>query len=148
MSPTDTMITEPDRFLARQMAKRGLPRLRLPLLLRAGARRGPPASGAAHGAEITYVFDNLPQQPLELRRPIDIPAATPTTRSVADAMHAYWVAFAKTGDPGQRRRAGLAALWRPWPGDELVEFGADGVERAQRLRQGAPRPDRPPTPRP
>jgi para-nitrobenzyl esterase len=41
-------------------------------------------------------------------------------------MHAYWVAFAKTGDPA-------AAGGPAWPrytlaGDELLEFGADGAQ--------------------
>jgi para-nitrobenzyl esterase len=40
-------------------------------------------------------------------------------------MHAYWVAFAKTGDPGS---AGGPAWPRFTPGaDRLLEFGADGV---------------------
>jgi para-nitrobenzyl esterase len=80
--------------------------------------------GAAHGSEVTYVFDTLPDHALAYG-PRTIPAATDADRQVSHAMHAYWVAFAKTGDPGS---AGGPA----WPrfgadGEQLLEFGADGV---------------------
>ena len=120
---TDTMITEPDRELARQMARQGVPAFvyhfsYVPAALRAAS------FGAAHGSEIGYVFDNLPRQPFSYGGR-DFPAATPDDQKIADAMHAYWVAFAKTGDPG-------AAGGPAWPrytvdGDQLLEFGADGV---------------------
>jgi len=125
---TDTMITEPDRELAREMAKQGLPAFvyhfsYVPAALRAAS------FGAPHGSEIAYVFDTLATHPYSYGNH-DIPAATPDDQKIADAMHAYWVAFAKTGDPG-------AAGGPAWPrytvaGDQLVEFGADGVH----VRQG------------
>jgi para-nitrobenzyl esterase len=120
---TDTMITEPDRFLAREMTQQGLPAFvyhfsYVPAAIRASTY------GAAHGSEISYVFETLPDRPLELPGRT-IPAATPDDRRISEAMHAYWVAFAKTGDPG-------AAGGPAWPrysldGDALMEFGADGV---------------------
>jgi para-nitrobenzyl esterase len=120
---TDVMITEPDRELARQMARQGVAAYvyhfsYVPAAVRATS------FGAAHGSEIPYVFDNLPQQPFNYGGR-DIPAATPDDQKVSDAMHAYWVAFAKTGDPS-------AAGGPAWPrytldGDQLLEFGADGV---------------------
>jgi para-nitrobenzyl esterase len=84
----------------------------------------PTSFGAAHGSEIPYVFDNLPDHAITYGSR-EIPAATPDDVKIATAMNAYWVAFAKTGDPGS---AGGPA----WPrytaaGDELLEFGADGV---------------------
>ena len=125
---TDTLITEPDRDLAREMAEQGVPAFvyhfsYVPASLRATS------FGAPHGSEIPYVFDTLPTQPYSYGNH-DIPAATPDDQKIADAMHAYWLAFAKTGDPDS---AGGPA----WPrytvaGDQLVEFGADGVQ----VRQG------------
>lgn len=49
---------------------------------------------AAHAAEIFHVFETLDQ------RPDDSPHATDADRAVSAAMHARWVAFAKTGAPG------------------------------------------------
>jgi para-nitrobenzyl esterase len=120
---TDTMITEPDRQLGRDMAGQGLPAFIYHFSYVPAAAR-PASFGAAHGSEITYVFGNLRDQPLTYGTRT-IPAATPDDHKISDAMHAYWVAFAKTGDPG-------AAGGPAWPratakGGELVEFGADGV---------------------
>jgi para-nitrobenzyl esterase len=125
---TDTMITEPDRNLAREMARQGLPAFVYHFSYVPAASRAT-SFGASHGSEITYVFGNLPATPISFAG-FNIPAATPDDRKLSDAMHAYWVAFAKTGAPG-------AAGGPEWPryslaGDALVEFGADGVN----VRQG------------
>jgi para-nitrobenzyl esterase len=120
---TDMLITEPDRALARSMAAQHVPAYVyhfswVPASLR------PTSFGAPHGSEIAYVFQTLPDHPVHYGER-DIPAATPEDRKISDAMHAYWVAFAKTGAPG-------AAGGPAWPryetaADQLVEFGADGV---------------------
>jgi len=125
---TDTLITEPDRDLARELDRQGVPAFvyhfsYVPASLRATS------FGAPHGSEITYVFDTLPTQPYSYFGH-EIPGATADDQKIADAVHAYWVAFAKTGDPA-------AAGGPAWPrytvaGDQLVEFGADGVQ----VRQG------------
>ncbi len=120
---TDILITEPDRELAREMARQNVPAFVYHFSYVPAAVR-PTSFGAAHGSEVPYVFGTLPQQAFSYGGR-DIPAATPDDQKVSDAMHAYWVAFAKTGDPGS---AGGPA----WPrytvaGDELLEFGADGV---------------------
>jgi para-nitrobenzyl esterase len=120
---TDTMITEPDRELAREMAKQHVPVFVYHFSYVPAATRAA-SFGAAHGSEIPYVFATLPQQAFSYGGR-DIPAATPDDEKVSAAMHAYWVAFAKNGDPDS---AGGPA----WPrytlaGDELLEFGADGV---------------------
>ncbi|HEY1425289.1 MAG TPA: carboxylesterase family protein [Caulobacteraceae bacterium] len=120
---TDTMITEPDRFLARQMARQGLPAYVYHFTYVPAAARAA-SHGAPHGSEIGYVFENLPDRPIRFGA-FAIPAATPADRQVARAMHAYWVAFAKRGDPGS---AGGPAWPRFATGDERsIEFGADGV---------------------
>jgi para-nitrobenzyl esterase len=120
---TDSLITEPDRFLARQMARQGLPVYVYHFSYVPAAVRGA-SYGAAHGSEITYAFDNLLDRPISFGQRT-IPAATDADRQVARAMHAYWVAFAKTGDPDS---AGGVA----WPrfatgAEQLMEFCADGV---------------------
>ncbi len=120
---TDSLITEPDRFLARQMARQGLPVFVYHFSYVPAAAR-PTSFGASHGSEITYVFGTLPDHPITYG-PRTIPAATPDDRKVSDAMHAYWVAFAKTGDPD-------SAGGPRWPrfavgAERLIEFGADGV---------------------
>jgi para-nitrobenzyl esterase len=120
---TDTMITEPDRDLARQMAMQGLPAFVYHFSYVPASMRDK-SFGAPHGSEIGYVFDTLPTAPINYYGR-EIPAATPDDQKISDAMHAYWVAFAKTGDPD-------SAGGPRWPrytmaGDELLEFGADGV---------------------
>ncbi|HEY3797379.1 MAG TPA: carboxylesterase family protein [Caulobacteraceae bacterium] len=119
---TDTMITEPDRFLARQMDKQGVPAWVYRFDYVAEANRAK-VYGAAHGSEIPFVFANLLDHPMTIGGR-DIPASTDQDYKVAAAMHAYWVAFAKTGDPDS---AGGVA----WPrytnaGDQLLEINADG----------------------
>jgi para-nitrobenzyl esterase len=120
---TDSLIGEPDRYLARQMAKQGQPVWvyhfsYVPAAMRAST------PGAAHGSEVIYVFENLPDRPITFGQRT-IPAATDADRQVAHAMHAYWVAFAKAGEPGA---AGAVAWPRFTTGaEQLLEFGADGV---------------------
>ena len=120
---TDTMIGEPDRFLARQMARQGVPVWVYHFSYVPAATRAS-SYGAAHGSEVIYVFDNLPEHPIAYGQRT-IPAATDADRQVASAMHAYWVQFAKSGDPD----SGGGVAWpRFTTGDEqLLEFGADGV---------------------
>jgi para-nitrobenzyl esterase len=125
---TDSMITEPDRYLARQMARHGAPAYVYRFSYVPAASRAT-SFGAAHGSEIPYVFDNLSDAPLSFGS-FQIPAATPDDHRIASAMHAYWIAFAKTGEPGS---AGGPA----WPretttSDPVMEFGPGGV---------APRPN-------
>jgi para-nitrobenzyl esterase len=50
--------------------------------------------GACHALEIGFVFDNLRAEGNESV------AGPKAPQQLADAMHAAWVAFARTGDPG------------------------------------------------
>jgi para-nitrobenzyl esterase len=54
-----------------------------------------PAIGAGHGLEIPFVFDTLGAQGADLAM-----GAEPAPQDLADLMHAAWVRFAGTGDPG------------------------------------------------
>ena len=105
------------------MARQGLPVFVYPFSYVPAAARAT-SFGASHGSEITYVFDTLPDHPITYG-PRTIPAATPDDLKLSEAMHAYWVAFAKTSDPD-------SAGGPRWPrfamgAERLIEFGADGV---------------------
>jgi len=72
--------------------------------------------GAAHASEIAYVFDNLTSR--------NGASVVPRDEEVAKMMNAYWINFAKTGDPN-------GDSLPKWPvyrlkSDELIEFKADG----------------------
>jgi para-nitrobenzyl esterase len=115
-------VIEPDRRIARDEARTGDPAwvyyfAYLPPSLRATT------IGAWHGAEIPYVFDTLnpsahPARPQPLM-PASFPGATPEDQAMAQLMHGFWVAFAKTGNP----------RWPPIGpyGDITMVFGADGA---------------------
>jgi para-nitrobenzyl esterase len=124
---TLSQVIEPDRMQARADARRGVPAYTyyfsyLPAALR------PEVIGAGHGGELAYVFDRLTKVTLHIPEGArylgvaEIPAATPEDQAIATAMHADWVAFAKTGRPN-----GAGA----WPAetttsDPVMEFGVGG----------------------
>ncbi len=106
---TDSGFLEPTRFLAGSMEKVNAPAY-LYYFSYVAERRRAQAKGAAHGGEVLYVFDNVPN----LSR---------TDREMADKVSAYWVNFAKTGNPNG---PGLPE----WPqyrasSDRLLELGTD-----------------------
>ena len=127
---TQAMIIEPNRFLARQQAKAGVPTYVYYFSYVAEGLRSQ-LPGADHGAEVAYVFGFLPKMAFD-RPPEDtwpgprhIPAATPGDWAISDALQAYWVAFAKTGSPGNA--GGPAWTVAGADGDPVMEFGDDGV---------------------
>jgi para-nitrobenzyl esterase len=72
--------------------------------------------GPGHGTDISYVFDNL--------RAPDGATVAPEDKEVARMMNAYWVNFAKTGDPNGK---GLPK----WPvyspkKNEILDIQSDG----------------------
>ncbi|HVY02725.1 MAG TPA: carboxylesterase family protein [Caulobacterales bacterium] len=116
---TDRAITEPNRYLAREMKTVGKPAYVYYFSYLPEALRGT-YLGLPHGGEIPYVFGNLR------------PTATAQDRAISDAATKYWVAFAKTGDPGD-------AGGPRWPAydeasDEWMEFAADGPHVRARFR--------------
>jgi para-nitrobenzyl esterase len=56
--------------------------------------------GAVHGLEVAFVFGNVREHP-EYQRPAEAAANPPTAADLAfgDAVRAYWLNFAKTGNP-------------------------------------------------
>jgi para-nitrobenzyl esterase len=114
-------VIEPDRYLARENAKRGIATYVYYFSYVPKAERGT-SMGVRHGGEIGYVFDTLPKTEMTYGR-YHVSAATPADESIARATHAYWVAFGKTGRPGA---AGGPRWPRAEPGDVVLEFGDDG----------------------
>jgi para-nitrobenzyl esterase len=53
-----------------------------------------PQVGAGHGLDVPFVFDNLAAEGAQLVAGRDAP------HDVAEEMHAAWIRFAATGDPG------------------------------------------------
>ncbi len=89
----ETMV-EPARFVARIYAAAGEPAYQYRFSYTAHALRAR-LHGAPHSSEIPYVFDTL-------RHSMWAAFGKGLTRqdeATARAMHAYWVNFAKTGDP-------------------------------------------------
>ncbi|MBL9123738.1 MAG: carboxylesterase family protein [Planctomycetaceae bacterium] len=79
--------------------------------------------GAYHAAEIAYVFDNLDMLPRKF---------TDADRKLAETMSAYWVAFAKMGDPNV---AGLPSWPAYNPADEPYLAFGDSATLEHHLRQ-------------
>ncbi|QWW69955.1 carboxylesterase/lipase family protein [Rhizobium sp. WYJ-E13] len=115
----DKTLVEPSRHLADEMARTGQPTWWYRFSYVAEALRNDPKwKGTLHGFEIPYTFD--------------IPAAlvkdkvTPSDRAMAALASAYWVEFAKTGNPNGGSRP-------TWPRhdptvDQIIDFTNDGTE--------------------
>ncbi|WP_374468749.1 carboxylesterase/lipase family protein [Phenylobacterium sp.] len=117
---TAQFITEPDRNLARLHAKAGAPVWLYHFSYVTPAERAT-SLGAAHTAEIKYVFGGAKQK----FAPEDVP--------LSKAMNAYWAAFARKGDPGH---AGGTSWPRFAPKETTLEFGDEGVQVRERHLAG------------
>jgi para-nitrobenzyl esterase len=114
----DRTLVEPSRHLADEMARAGQPTWWYRFSYVAEALRGDPKwKGTLHGFEIPYTFD--------------IPAAlvkdkvTPADKAMGALASAYWVAFAKTGDPN----GGSRPTWPRYDPavDKVIDFTKDGA---------------------
>ncbi|MBT8184360.1 MAG: carboxylesterase family protein, partial [Eudoraea sp.] len=89
---TDWVWGEPGRFAARAFVEAG----ELAYIYHFGFVPDPMRErmkyGAGHGSEVGYVFNNLDAR-------WGNPETTPEDKKVAEIMNAYWLNFAKTGDP-------------------------------------------------
>jgi para-nitrobenzyl esterase len=92
MVSTDKVWAEPARFTANAFAKKGVPAYVYVFSYVSDSLKQQMQFGAAHGSEIAYVFNNL-----ETRRGVH--TINSTDKMVAESMNAYWVNFAKTGNP-------------------------------------------------
>ena len=112
----DRMMIEPARFVARTLSRAGQPvwEFRFSYVAESMRSQWP---GAPHASEIPFVFDTVRARYAD--------HLTAADQGIAQKIHAYWVQFAKTGDPNE------AALPR-WPKfsartDTLMNFTAAGA---------------------
>lgn len=86
---TDKVFSEPVRMLARLHAATGAPTFRYRFAYVPEARRGNPDEG--HGRELQFIFgvEGVPGAGIFSRR----------DREAANRMRAYWINFARSGDP-------------------------------------------------
>ena len=125
----DQVMLEPARYAAGVFASQGLPawEYRFDYVGEGLKVRAP--NGAPHASEIPFVFDKYGEIYIGIVSPTHSSSPTALDNQVAKTAHAYWVNFAKPGDPNG---PGLPA----WPRysaakDELMIFQRDGTAKAQ-----------------
>ena len=112
----DRMMIEPARFVAGIFSRAGQPvwEFRFSYVAESMRSQWP---GAPHASEIPFVFDTVRARYAD--------QLTAADQGMAQKIHAYWVQFAKTGDPNSAALPG-------WPKfsadtDTLMNFTADGA---------------------
>lgn len=121
---SDRMMAEPARFVAAEFTRQGLPAYVFWFSYTATPRRPTSPYGAPHATEIPFITDTVSARYGT--------AATAQDQAVAKIMHAYWLNFAKTGNPnGRGGDGGILPAWPAYaPGkDWLMDFTADGQAR-------------------
>ena len=112
---SDLVFVEPARLLARAHARAGHPAYLYQFDYVAEARRAG-AHGAGPASEIPYVFNAVDRVDAK---------ATAKDRAVADAVSAYWTAFAISGSPGAADHAASPAYRAS--ADTLLNVSAAGI---------------------
>ncbi len=120
MFNTDKVWGEPARFTARSFADQGISAYEYLFSYVSPSMKQYMRYGAGHGSEVSYVFDNLSIGGFGSPPP----SPTAEDKEVARMMNAYWVDFAKTGNPSGN---GLPK----WPvyspkNNEILDIQADG----------------------
>lgn len=109
----DLIVLSGSRYTADQMAAGGAPVFRYYLSYLAAARRES-QPGVAHGDDIAFVMQTMDLEP-------DLDVISEQDCDISELMSAYWVQFAKTGNPNR---------------DGLPEWPAYTVEQRQTLEIG------------
>jgi para-nitrobenzyl esterase len=117
----DRMMVEPARFVAAEFTRQGIPAYLFRFSYTATPRRPTSPYGAPHATEIPFITDTVSARYGA--------GATAQDHAVAKIMHAYWLNFAKTGNPNGP--GGDGRMLPAWPAyapakDWLMHFTADG----------------------
>ena len=112
---SDGAMVEPARLLARLASAAGQPTYAYRFSYVASSIRKD-VKGALHATEIPFVFETVRAKYGD--------ATTPEDEAIASAINAYWVSFARTGDPNGDGRP-------KWPaytaaGDVVMDFAVTG----------------------
>ncbi|CAM2157244.1 Carboxylic ester hydrolase [Pararobbsia alpina] len=119
---SDQFMVEPARFVARTFSGAGAPtwEYRFGYVADSMKQQWP---GAVHASEIPYAFDTLHARYAN--------AVTAQDSAMAQQMHAYWVNFAKNGDPNG---AGLPQWTRySTQEDKLLWFAPEGASKTSEM---------------
>lgn len=113
---SDRLMVEPARFVAKAWAATSRPVYAYRFSYVATSLRGT-VPGATHASEIPYVFDTVGTKYGT--------AVSADDEAMGRLASAYWVAFARTGDPNGAGRS-------PWPryrvdGDKILDFSDRGA---------------------
>jgi para-nitrobenzyl esterase len=112
------------RYLAKQMANVSSPAWLFHVTFVQESLRDE-LPGAVHGMEVPFLFGNLREHP-EYQRPETVPL-TAADHAWGDTLRAYWVAFARSGDPNGTGRPAWPA-YEP-DSDLALELGSAIVPR-------------------
>ncbi|MGX1165805.1 para-nitrobenzyl esterase [Bradyrhizobium sp. USDA 372] len=115
---TDKVFSEPVRLLARLHAASGAPTFRYRFAYVPEARRANPDLG--HGRELQFIFgaEGVPGAGILSRR----------DREVASRLRAYWINFARSGDPnGPDLNGPVLPRWDAAGGDRLLLITNGGI---------------------
>ncbi len=116
---------EPARFVAANWAAQGLSAYHYRFSWTATPRRATSPFGAPHATEIPFVMDTVSARYAD---------ATAEDQAVAKITHAYWLNFAKTGDPnGQGADGKPLPVWPVYDSnsDQLMDISAEGRAEPQ-----------------